>query len=127
MFLKTVIVGHVRITKLLIVVIEGVKQFIIDVTPTDTPTATMATTKLVFGMFRHHHRMVLVATLAGNLVVMMVISNPLELFQKNSSKVVIGNQKTEKTNHNSNKFHKFKISYSYSSSYCPCNVVTEPT
>ena len=33
----------------------------------DTSMATMATTNWVFGMFRHHYRMVPVATLAGNL------------------------------------------------------------
>ena len=101
---------------------------IIDVTPKDTPTAPMATTKMVFGMLRHHDRMVPVAALAGNSVVMMVISDPLEFIKKNSTKVCYKNaKKKRKTNHNSNKFHKFKISYYYYSSYCPCNVVTAPT
>ena len=39
----------------------------IGVIPMDTSTVTMATTYLVFGMFRHHYRMVPVATRAGNL------------------------------------------------------------
>ena len=84
MFLATVIVGHVHIFSTFVTVLQIVNFFIKGVIPRDTVTATMATTNMVFGMLRHHLRMVPVATLAGNL---RVLTSPLELFQKNSSNV----------------------------------------
>ena len=69
MFLKTVIVGHTHMQYVCVerVCLGGVRHIIKDVIPLDTSTATMATTRMVFGMLRHHYRMVPVATLARNL------------------------------------------------------------
>ena len=62
--LPTIDVGHTHIP---FVPVWDVTSIMIDVIPWDTTTATKATTNMVFGMFRHHIRMVPVATLAGNL------------------------------------------------------------
>ena len=74
MFLKTVIVGHTHMQYVCVlrVCLGGVRHIIKDVILLDTSTsilstATVATTRMVFGMFRHHYRMVPVATLARNL------------------------------------------------------------
>ena len=64
---QTIAVGHTHIQRGKNFRGIDTSSFMNDVIPWDTSTATVATTKMVFGMFRHHYRMVPVASLAGNL------------------------------------------------------------
>ena len=69
--LQTIDVGHAHIPYTNVSyfgLYRIVSQIMLDVIPLDTSTATMGTTKMVFGMFRHHYRMVPVASLARNLL-----------------------------------------------------------
>ena len=68
--IPTIDVGHAHIPYPLVTQVWALifaTIFTIGVIPMDTSTATMATKEMVFGMFRHHYRMVPVATLARNL------------------------------------------------------------
>ena len=70
--LQTIDVGHAHIPYTNVSyfgLYRIVSQIMLDVIPLDTSTATMGTTNLVSGMFRHHSRMVPVATLARNLII----------------------------------------------------------
>ena len=89
MILPTIDVGHVHIpiaSVTLDITDDGVWHVMIGAIPLDIGTAKVATTTMVFGMFRHHYRMVPVATLARKYM-------------------------ETTANHNRNKFNKFQISY----------------